>query len=352
MKFVVIADVHFETYDNFGSSDLGLGSSRVEICHKALTYVLNYCLQRQIKLMVVVGDLFHKKAGTKSEVIHHLKLILDEFKKNGIRVILISGNHDFIDRDCTRSLMDILSDGKDIKAIDKISFEQIDENCYFFYLPDIEPKVELLNQLSTWSSELPPSSRKYLFAHLGIGGAMYNSSKVSDSPIKVSDLHRDSYNFVFLGDYHRRQCLDNWKVWYVGALLQSNFGEEGNPQGFVEIDSTFESVVWVDLPKQEFPEFLTLRVGEPVPSGFHGYTRVVSSQPVEKNLLEAYLEQLKGISNAVFVEVPTKVQNSAVRLDFSKTTGTLEDQIELYIEHKAPPNLDKERLKSLAHSFK
>lgn len=63
-------------------------------------------------------------------------------------------------------------------------------------------------------------------------------------------------NKVVLGDFHRRQ------PYYVGALRQCNFGEEGNPQGFEIYDSENGSAEWVELSCVSKHETVRLDLGE------------------------------------------------------------------------------------------
>jgi len=80
---------------------------------------------------------------------------------------------------------------------------------------------------------------KILVSHVGIAGAEVGSNHIIRSgEITLNELLVSSFDLVLLGHYHKSQKLSD-HVYYVGSPLQTTFGEEGNDNGVMIVDSSF-----------------------------------------------------------------------------------------------------------------
>lgn len=78
---------------------------------------------------------------------------------------------------------------------------------------------------------IKPKGKNILFAHLTVNGAKVNDNYT----LRLNDgvnpkQYFEGYDYVFLGDIHKRQIQGNWR--YIGALTKNNFGEAENKDGF------------------------------------------------------------------------------------------------------------------------
>lgn len=354
-EFVVFSDLQFDNFESFRKGSLSEihPESRLQICKSALRYISTYCQNHNIPTITCCGDLIDRKSNTPPRVLYHLKQELDHLVSNGRQLHILSGNHDYIDRRSTMSLLKVYESPsvRVYEISDSLVLRNGSDALQLIFAPDVETNVVDISRLA---STLDPSQASILFAHIGIGGARMSKHIISESSVKVSDLSPDKFDLMFLGDYHGRQCLIPDKCWYVGALLQKNFGFEGDPQGFAHVrvypGKRFE-VIWVELPSSEFPEFKTIGLTDPIPKDFRGYLRVKSDTPAPLPLIRAKESELASLGlPKSLVDVPIEVAVSTPRIKF-ETDSPFKDRCFKYIETKCPPSLDVATLKSKLTSY-
>ena len=355
MEFVVFSDLQYDLYSEVDDriSEEGL-TSRLKFCSKALRHVGDYCRANGVTVAVCTGDFFDKKSNTSAFVLHQARLDLRE-SFEGVRLYLLGGNHDYLDKTRNRALQDII-EAPNIISVPKSKVFQEKDNVVFAFVPDVDEKLADYSKLKDMFSGTDKTQFHVMFAHVGLFGAMLNSTRSSDSEVTLKELHPEVYDLMFLGDYHRHQTLLKGKAWYVGALLQKTFGNEGDPQQFahVVVNKTAKgyskSVKFVQLPKKEFPEFRTVDFDTEVESDFYGYLKIRSSKARAATEVEAKRDNLPSDCLRSILEVPVKSQDVA-RVDF---TGCVElhDQILRYIDETVDDvTYDKDYLKSLVKEF-
>jgi DNA repair exonuclease SbcCD nuclease subunit len=341
INIVIFSDLQYDSYYSFDKRiDPKTGLTyRHSACRKALRDLAEYCQENSVDYVICLGDLVDKKNETSSHVLYTLKEDL-EILGDSIsgKIYSLSGNHDFMDKSSTRSILKILESSKfeAIESTHSIHFL----NVSFFFVSDIEEKEKHYRHFAEKYSEVP---FKVLFSHVGIGGAQMSSTLTSDSPIKLSDLHPESFRYVFLGDYHAHQELMTDRVFYCGALLQKTFGEEGNPQHFahLQIDESLpqSQLKWVPVSA---PQFRNFSYGEKIPSDFYGYLKIRNESPISVEDIETLRSSLPSTVLASFVDIP--VQTSSIpRLSF-EIDSSFEAKCLQFLRERAPSELNLESL--------
>ena len=228
MKFAFIADIHLSRYGQDKLEDTTGLPERLDSIQNALREVGNYCREHGIEFIIIGGDVYHNKS-----LVYTIaqNLMLNYFEEYGdIQFFLVDGNHDLSG-----------------KGEDAVSALRSTANC---------PNVQWINEPTRLSPEIicVPYSRnvsnqvrlnrsKILISHFGLNEGILNSGMSIVSDLSVKDLI-GKYELVLLGHYHKPQEIvqDNFSLYYVGSLIQLDWGEKDDEKRFLVVDSDTLSV--------------------------------------------------------------------------------------------------------------
>ncbi len=257
MLFAAIADVHMR------GKKL---SDKVAALKDAVGKIID---RREIKTVYFLGDTFDRRNISDREAttgtiyrafMGQAQRLIDE----RIDVVMIKGNgiHEGKLGDQPGPLEALKQKG--ITIVDEIYLIGNDGNCFVACVPAPD-NLDEFQGLQKDFDEIgkifaSQSSRfKVLFHHMAIAGAAFNSGiAMSGSEFEVSpeQLEALGADLILGGHVHKRQ------KYYVGALCQGDFGEEGNPQGFAVVDTEKRTVEYVDV---DAPRYFTLDGGGKFP---------------------------------------------------------------------------------------
>jgi len=245
MKILIFSDIHIHPHKK--------STERLEDCIRVLDWVFQEAINRKIKNIIFLGDLFHDRQ--KIDVLTYQKTfeVFEKYLCNySLNIFLMLGNHDLWHyQKLDISSVNPLRKLPGINVISKPSVCKIDENFYFAFLPYTHNPIEDIVEIEKeWKSIVPREQKKILGGHISVDGAFWNVKYkiVSDvaiehdgDMIKVgSDIFK-KWDKVFLGHYHAEQKLDD-VVEYVGSPLQLSFGEAFQNKHIIQFDSdTFNS---------------------------------------------------------------------------------------------------------------
>lgn len=207
----------------------------IEECRKIVSQY-NYGEVR----IVIAGDIFHNKIEISNEASTLCGWFLRELENigNGVKVIVIAGNHDHIMQNNQRldSITPIfsLSNFKNCIYVDKeLEYSSgcfVDENivwCLYstfdnFNSPDI---------IGT-RNEYPEKTFIGLF-HGDLNGSQTDTGYVTDNGLDAS--YFKDLDFVIMGHIHKRQCIkkNGVQMVYCGSLYQQDMGETITEHGYV-----------------------------------------------------------------------------------------------------------------------
>ena len=89
-NLAIIGDCHFHYKSPISRID-----DYPNTCLEKLDSLLNLCIERDYKHLVILGDIFNKPAQP-IEFLYKIISKLEEFKENNITVYSIAGNHDLL----------------------------------------------------------------------------------------------------------------------------------------------------------------------------------------------------------------------------------------------------------------
>ena len=238
MKILHLADLHLGKRVN--------EMSMIEDQKYILDQIITLIKEESVEIVLLCGDIYDKSIPT-IEAIHLLDEFLDQLSKMAIKVLMISGNHDSIDRLSfgkslfTRSNLYIASQFEN--EIEKITVKENGITVNFYMLPFVKSAyISHIFQLQTDSYE---ECFRYLIEHTKIGEEETNillshqfvtankkNPELSDSEtsslggIDNIDFHIfDPFDYVALGHIHKPQAMGREMVRYAGSILKYSFSE-------------------------------------------------------------------------------------------------------------------------------
>lgn len=276
MKIACIADIHLHNFTDFSKpqtvtwdddskrfipSETGyvLGSRLLDTLG-ALTELRDKLIELGIRDLVLAGDLFHKRGSVPSEVVATAYKVFSSFKKLGIEIYAIPGNHDQVSH--SEYTFDSITPFEEIMKISSTpEVVRVSEDTVLCMLPYNHTRDIVLNGVKSFvNNPMFESDKKILVAHLGINGAYVgtNNYAMSDS-YSLPELFPNEFKYVILGHYHKHQFLGK-NACYTGSPTQNNFNDEGGEHGFVVIDT--EKNGYMELVPLSAPVFRTLTSSE------------------------------------------------------------------------------------------
>lgn len=238
MKILHLADLHLGKRVN--------EMSMIEDQKYILDQIITLIKEESVGIVLLCGDIYDKSIPT-IEAIHLLDEFLDQLSKMAIKVLMISGNHDSIDRLSfgkslfTRSNLYIASQFEN--EIEKITVKENGITVNFYMLPFVKSAyISHIFHLQTDSYE---ECFRYLIEHTKIDEEETNillshqfvtankkNPELSDSEtsslggIDNIDFHIfDPFDYVALGHIHKPQAMGREMVRYAGSILKYSFSE-------------------------------------------------------------------------------------------------------------------------------
>jgi len=211
MKFIHISDIHIGMKPDVGCR---WSDKRADEIINTLDRVIDECNEKNVELLLIAGDLFHKQPLLKD--LKEVNYMFSKLKET--HVVLIAGNHDYISvtskykdfewNDNVHMLMDSKIESVYIRGMNVevygFSYDErnICEHRYETITPDDEHKINIL------------------LAHGG-------DSK--DVPIDFSQMKESKFDYIALGHIHKPEIIHN-NMAYSGSLEpldKTELGEHG-----------------------------------------------------------------------------------------------------------------------------
>lgn len=194
-----------------------------------------------LKELFHIGDHFTNRASQKLKTLLRVRRFTQKFKKVGIIVRTIPGNHDKTDQSSTESYLDIyrsnnfvVYSGKNPEA----EFTEIDD-VRFYFLPYFSESV-YQEKLESIIKSLDNSKSNVLLTHIGIDGVLDNDDRKVLSSVKKSNFK--AFKKVFIGHYHNASDVNDF-IHYIGSTDPRNFGEDDKKGILIVFDDlSFERI--------------------------------------------------------------------------------------------------------------
>jgi len=261
-KVIHVSDTHVGlTTDGVDNPLTGI-NTRAQDCLDALSYLVDYAIANNVKIILHSGDVFNDK-GISLTYINAASAIIKRAADAGIFVYLLAGNHDSsrlltrkntIEHFATLHVKNVyVTRGGDYTDLGY---------CQVVSVPYWSTPEDIQNDINTLALQVDWTRPAFLVAHLQIDYAGFPGwfKDPSLQFVPAAALAAHPWTYVAVGHIHKNQQLvEDKHVYYAGSLVRCTFTEEHDPKGFMEFDVQGVKAVDVHLHEVECLRMLTLK---------------------------------------------------------------------------------------------
>ena len=307
-----------------------------------------YCIQHGIKTVIHAGDYLDNRKYVNFKALHRTrKAFLEPLTENGMRMVIIPGNHDvyFKNTNDLCGLREVLGYFiNNVEIITKPTIQSFD-GLPIAFLPWIAPDnyVESMRFAATAPAPI-------LISHLELAGFEMMKGQPA-SEYGMDSLYFKRFEMVLSGHYHTKSTRDN--IYYLGTQFEQSWSDCEDPKFFHILDTNtrtltqvknpftlFERLVYDDSRsnpdkldvshvKGKYVKIIVAKKNSPIQFD-HFIERVQDMGPIEPPRIVESFEEFTS----------DRVEDQQIDLE---DTGKL---LHTYIE-ATETSLDKERLKSM-----
>jgi len=224
MRFIHMADMHFDTPFTVLNSKAGLGEKRRIEQREVFRKVIEYIKQENIEFLFIAGDLYEHNYIRKT-TIEYINNLFKEIPKT--KIFISPGNHDPL---LKNSYYNTFSWSENVyifnSQIKKYEFNDI---CiYGFGFEDFYCNYSEIEKIKIEN----PNKINILITH----GSIDASQKIElqYNPIKEKDLKNLEFDYVALGHIHKKEIF-NKNIVYPGSIISFGFDELGE-HGILDVE--------------------------------------------------------------------------------------------------------------------
>lgn len=254
MKFVHIADMHFDIPFTSLSARENLGDKRRLEQRNAFKKIIEYIKQNNIEYFFISGDLYEHDYVRKSTIDYIISLFREI---PNTKIFISPGNHDPYIKG---SYYDTYNFGENVYIFHSSKLEKYeDENVNIYGMAF----TEFYMNESCFDNIVIPISNKpnILVAHCDLNGSK-DEEGFSYNTVLESKLNLLGFDYGALGHIHKNNLKNKNRIYYPGSPISLGFdelGEHGMIVGELTKDKFYMNFVRLD--DRKFEEF-ELDVGE------------------------------------------------------------------------------------------
>jgi len=326
MKIAFFADLHIGNYNEFNHHN-----SRLNRCLTALDLIYQKAKIRGCEIVVDTGDLIDKKNLLDFKVYNEIYHAFSEISKNyNLPTFSLVGNHNISiqGRPDVNNLVPLMEFLTPVDTTAWIPWPGKEPQVYLGFIPYQHDLDQWYNEQEWLLQHFPTDTTKpcLLVGHQEIKGAVTGTHRyVAGSGIDHRRIS-EKFSWGIFGHYHAHQNISP-NVFYSGAALQQDFGEEGNPQGFWVFDTI--SGAW-EYESLSLPAFFTVSDPQIAVNDTTNYYRISTPDLTDTDIEILSCEPHVRIESTTSTEVETRL---------SVTKWHKSDLIFAYIKEKVPESL-------------
>ena len=330
MRAIITADWHFGY------------PGRLDDLAWAFNKVINYCVDNDIKVIKILGDITHDREHMSHDVSNTISDLLDQANNMGIQVISFVGNHDMFLRHkwCINAIKPF---SRQLTYIDNISYYYMGDRK-FWVVPFIEHEpsyMKVIRDVDKMASE-----EDVLLTHIGIASATMNACFLVQNWNMVS-FENTKFSRIYAGHFHCQQKVGS-KSWYPGSPLPFRFDEGLVTHGFFDYDSISNSHEFIEIFDEDDtdtpPDYITVSsedIDVIINKCKNDHVKIQLQANDDKDIIQRRLKEA-GVARVVFVK--PKEEKIEVR---SHNMSKSHDIFESWLDHDNPVGLNRNLLLEL-----
>ena len=299
IRFIHLSDIHIGLLTH-GKLNPSTGyNTRFEDILKCLDHVLETAAGESVDLILIAGDVFHRENPLPVEEIEFARRIGKVAGRDGARVVIVLGNHDYSSSGTGASAVEIFPalDIEGVTIARKPGLIRVNTNngmVQVACLPwagrgallsreeyrslssqELQSEIErrLITIIHSLAEKTDRNAPAVLLGHVAARGAKLSGTELdtlltSDPVVPVSALADRAFQYVALGHIHRFQNLNEGDVppvVYSGSIERIDFTEEKEQKGFVLGEFVETDGGWTccfEFRETPARKFITIDLGE------------------------------------------------------------------------------------------
>ena len=244
MRFIHMADMHFDTPFTFLNSRNDLGNKRRLEQRNVFNKIINYIRENDVQYFFITGDLYD------SEYIREttLEFINNLFKTiANTKIFITPGNHDPLTKSSPYMNFNwsenvyIFSEKLDI-------YEFNDIDIYGYGFSDYYLKTDILQKIKIKNKE----KINILLTHGSLNAS--TTLELQYNPISENTIKNIGFDYIGLGHIHKREII-NKNIVYPGSAVSRGFDELGE-HGILDVnlDKNNQKINFIKMDDTVFAE--------------------------------------------------------------------------------------------------
>ena len=224
MRFIHMADMHFDTPFTFLNTKDFLGNKRRLEQRQIFKKIINYIKENQIPYLFICGDLYDHKYVKETTV----EFINNLFKNiPNTKIFIVPGNHDPLLKNSYYSNYN-WSQNVYILNSEIHLYEFDDVDIYGFGFEDFYLKTNNIENIKIKNK----NKINILLTHASLNASEINEMQYN--PILENTLKAIGFDYVALGHIHKREIFSK-NIVYPGSAISLGFDELGE-HGILDVN--------------------------------------------------------------------------------------------------------------------
>lgn len=233
---LIISDTHYHNFSQYSSLDSQGRNTRLMDTLRATGEAVRALIKAGGDTVIHGGDMFHVRGNVSPTVLNPVLDFYGKLVKSGLKVYVISGNHDLETNDASE-LASTVSALQNV-GVTVINAEQtiMINGDLFKFVPWVNKLADLraIIKAGSGATGVPSIARRNLVIHAPMNGVI---DGLPDHGLSPKDFDDTDWDNVFCGHYHNHKMFQanggDTYIYSIGALTHQNWGDTESRAGYL-----------------------------------------------------------------------------------------------------------------------